>query len=147
MRPALQARNLKRETRAISNEWRQEMLVILNNLRAQAGGQPVELRDEINNMAQKHSEYQAHANVMTHKDPSGSLGDRGSASGIKWAGISENVAFGSQTVEDVMKMWVSSPPHYANMLGNYSLVGFGLASNNTISKYDIYWTQNFILPR
>ncbi|KAJ2783052.1 hypothetical protein GGI15_002725 [Coemansia interrupta] len=131
-----------------SDDWRAEMLVLVNSVRAAASQPPLKLDDQANVMAQRHSEYQASMDRMTHDDALGSLGDRATRLDIRWSALAENVAVGSQTVKDTMAMWIASPHHYANIVGQYSLVGFGrAASNMTDSRESIYWTQDFIQPQ
>ncbi|KAJ2764243.1 hypothetical protein IWQ57_005240 [Coemansia nantahalensis] len=120
---------------AYSNDWKSQMLQHLNSIRAEVGKGPVTLNQNLNALAQDHSQYQASVNTMTHSDPGGSLGSRCSQYGIDWSGVAENVAYNYPDVASVMQGWKTSPGHYANMIGNYNSVGFGVSSN--------YWTQDF----
>ncbi|KAI9506416.1 CAP domain-containing protein [Coemansia spiralis] len=122
------------------SNWREQMLLQVNDVRRKAGILPVSLSEQANIMAQKHSEYQASTNQMTHDDPSGSLGQRATAEGLLWSSLAENIAVGNLNVSTAMGLWINSPHHYANIVGNYSLVGFGVAGTGDIS----YWTQEFI---
>ncbi|KAJ2596489.1 hypothetical protein H4R99_004901 [Coemansia sp. RSA 1722] len=132
---------------AENDDWRQQMLEMLNDIRRKAGLQEIAQSPRVDQIAQDHSDYQAAINQMTHDDAHGSLGKRFTQAGILWSAVAENVAFGSQTVNDTMDMWVNSPSHYDNMVGNYTLVGFGRALNSSRhSQYDIYWTQEFVYP-
>jgi uncharacterized protein YkwD len=56
----------------------------------------------------------------------------------------ENVAYnqGSPTpVATAINSWVTSPPHYANILGDYNMTGVGVASN---AQGEVFFTQIFI---
>ncbi|KAJ2009426.1 hypothetical protein GGI04_000453 [Coemansia thaxteri] len=131
----------------VGPDWRLEMLSSLNSIRAKAGVPPMTLNANVNGVAQSHSNYQASTKQMTHNDASGSLGQRVTDAGISWRMVAENVASGSQTVPDVISLWANSPGHYANMIGNYTLAGFGLATDGSMpNKGTTYWTQCFVYP-
>ncbi|KAJ1664244.1 hypothetical protein IW140_005830 [Coemansia sp. RSA 1813] len=119
-----------------SSGWMNLMLSELNSIRAAAGKSALKLSSELTQIAQKHSEYQASAKSMTHSDPSGTLGSRLSADGVSWQGAAENIAWNQQNVASVIDAWKNSAGHYANMIGDYTSVGFGVS--------DLYWTQDFI---
>ncbi|KAJ1784841.1 hypothetical protein LPJ67_004175 [Coemansia sp. RSA 1938] len=119
-----------------TSNWQSEMLQQLNAIRAAAGKSSVSLDTRVNAIAQSHSQYQNKVRSMTHSDPAGSLGTRYSASGINWQGAAENIAWNQKTVSDVMTAWKNSAGHYANMVGDYNFVGFGVDN--------LYWTQDFL---
>ncbi|KAJ2840944.1 hypothetical protein GGI22_008122, partial [Coemansia erecta] len=119
-----------------SSDWQNTMLSSLNSIRALAGKPALTLNSGLSKIAQAHSAYQSSANTMTHSDPSGELGSRLSADGISWSGAAENIAWNQQDVAAVMLAWTNSAGHYANMIGDYTEVGFGVS--------DLYWTQDFI---
>ncbi|KAJ1663007.1 hypothetical protein IW140_005414 [Coemansia sp. RSA 1813] len=128
-----------------ASDWRQQMLAHLNAIRKAAGAPPMLLDSRANIMADAHSWFQASINLMTHDDPGGSVGERASVLGIQWLGLAENVAAGDDLgLVEVMELWKNSPHHYANMIGDYSLAGFGVAKSN-VSR-TVYWTQEFIRP-
>ncbi|KAJ1662424.1 hypothetical protein GGF38_003337, partial [Coemansia sp. RSA 25] len=116
--------------------WESEMLNQVNAVRARAGKAALTLSAPLNSIAQAHSQYMSSARSMTHSDPKGSLGTRYGATGIKWMGAAENIAWNQKTVSQVMQAWTNSPGHYANMVGDYTGVGFG--------EVNFYWTQNFV---
>ncbi|KAJ2709732.1 hypothetical protein H4R19_004099 [Coemansia spiralis] len=122
-------------TPSYTSDWKSQMLQELNAIRAEVGRSPVSINENLNVMAQDHSQYQASVNTMTHSDPEGTLGSRCSQYGIDWDGVAENVAFNYQDVPAVMQGWKTSPGHYANMVGDYNSVGFGVSNK--------YWTQEF----
>ncbi|KAJ2758370.1 hypothetical protein H4S06_002730 [Coemansia sp. BCRC 34490] len=118
-----------------TNDWKQQMLVLVNQIRAGVGKPALTINAALNKMAEAQSDYQASIATMTHSNPSGSLGARCSSYGIKWSGVAENVAWNYPDVTAVVQGWKDSPGHYANMIGDYNVVGFGV--NN------LYWTQDF----
>ena len=57
--------------------------------------------------------------------------------------VGENIAGGQKTLEEVMKAWIASPGHCANIMNpNYTEVGVALVIEPD-STYGTYWTQNF----
>ncbi|KAI9500396.1 CAP domain-containing protein [Coemansia spiralis] len=119
-----------------SSSWMSTMLSELNAIRAAVGKPALTLDSTLSKIAQKHSDYQASVNTMTHSDPSGTLGARFSADGVSWEGAAENIAWNQADVSAVMKAWKNSPGHYENMIGDYTSVGFGVTN--------LYWTQDFL---
>jgi len=57
--------------------------------------------------------------------------------------VGENIAGGQRTVEEVMKAWMASPGHCANIMkATYTQVGIAIIIKAD-SDYQIYWGQNF----
>ncbi|KAJ2840453.1 hypothetical protein FBU31_000397 [Coemansia sp. 'formosensis'] len=130
----------------IDSNWRLAMLEDLNNRRGQDGLPPLVMSNTLNEMSQNHSNYQVSIKTMTHDDASGPLGQRATDAGIKWSRLAENVAMGAETVDNVMSQWEHSPHHLENILGAYTIVGFGLATDGEGTKGTTYWTQSFAYP-
>jgi len=53
----------------------------------------------------------------------------------------ENVAYNYKDAQDVVKNWLRSPGHKANIDGHYNLTGIGIARDR---KGKIYYTQIFL---
>lgn len=63
-------------------------------------------------------------------------------SGVSYRGAGENIAWGQKSPEAVMKAWMESPGHRANIMSEkYTKMGVGHYQN---SKGVNYWTQLFI---
>lgn len=61
--------------------------------------------------------------------------------GVSFRGAGENIAWGQRSPEEVMKGWMNSPGHKANILNkNYTKIGVGYYQNE---KGVNYWTQLF----
>jgi len=56
------------------------------------------------------------------------------------SGFAENVAAGQPTAQSVMTAWLNSSGHKANIEGNYTHIGIGVAKDQNGSKY---YTQIF----
>jgi uncharacterized protein YkwD len=65
----------------------------------------------------RHSRWQARIDRMTHLGPrGGDAGDRLTSVGYRWRLWGENVAAGQRTAHQVVRAWMASPGHRANML-------------------------------
>ncbi|KAJ2171968.1 hypothetical protein EV180_001747 [Coemansia sp. RSA 518] len=121
---------------SITGGWITEMVCAINKVRASHGASPLGISDELNSIAQKHSDYQNSINQMTHDDPAGGVGARLTALGVSWMSAAENVAAGMTTPAQAQQALEESPGHLANMVdSSMTFVGVGRSSN--------YYTQNF----
>ncbi|MEG1537972.1 MAG: CAP domain-containing protein, partial [Clostridiales bacterium] len=64
--------------------------------------------------------------------------------GARYSKAGENIAIGQSSPEDVVKAWMASPGHRANIMSaEYGRIGVGAAASQN-SKYSGYaWTQFF----
>jgi uncharacterized protein YkwD len=95
-----------------------------------------------------HSHDMAEHNYFGHEGSNGNrVGARARDEGYPWRSIGENVATGRARLEEVVKGWLSSPGHCANIM-NRSFTEMGAAyAINLKSDTIIYWTQVFGRPR
>ncbi len=57
--------------------------------------------------------------------------------------VGENIAAGAMTPGEVMKGWLASPPHCANIMdGRFTLIGIAYAENLR-TRSAVFWTQDF----
>ena len=105
----------------------------INQQREAAGLKPLTLDSNLNNIASEWSQQQAANKTMAHNPNYTSSYQQG------WVRAGENVAFG-YSIDEVVQGWMNSPGHKANILGQYTTTGIGLA-------YDTdgvpYYTQVF----
>ncbi|HEX6343144.1 CAP domain-containing protein [Umezawaea sp.] len=118
-----------------------KVLEITNRERAAAGCPALKADDRLAAAARGHSEDMAKQNYFDHKSKDGrSFVDRIKAAGYPSPGA-ENIAAGQPTPEAVMKGWMESPGHRANILNcGLTSLGTGVAKGGS---FGIYWTQNF----
>jgi uncharacterized protein YkwD len=124
--------------------YENEVLSLVNVERAKAGCKPLAYNAKLRTAAYKHSADMAAKNYFSHDSQDGtSFATRISNEGYRWGGAAENIAKGQQTPADVMKAWMNSSGHRANIL-NCGLkdLGVGLAYQG---KTPI-WTQDFGSP-
>jgi uncharacterized protein YkwD len=83
--------------------------------------------------------------TLSHTGSGGSqMGDRLAAAGYRFTSAGENIASGFSTVEDVMRAWMNSSGHRANIL-NPGFKEIGVA-RVVASDGRVYWTQEFATP-
>jgi uncharacterized protein YkwD len=114
---------------------------LVNVARAGAGCAALHVDSRLTTAAQLHSQDMAKRNYFSHTSLDGrSPWDRMRAQGYAY-GSGENIAAGYTTPEAVMKGWMNSSGHRANILNCSSkAIGVGVGKGGS---YGIYWTQDF----
>lgn len=125
-----------------------ELLQLTNAERQKVGAPPLKMNDKLTQAAQRHTTDMASNNFLSHTGSDGStMQSRVQATGYLYRALGENVAAGQSTPAAVLKSWMMSSGHRANILNpNYTEIGLGYAMNAS-SKYTHYWTQDFARPR
>ena len=120
----------------------EEVLKYTNQFRKSKGLKALELRDDLNAIARKHSEDMASGRRRFGHD-----GYDLRVSKIKKTikpcdgYVAENVAYGASNGKEAVDIWKKSSAHRKNMLGDYIYIGIGTARNK---KGVIYYTQIFV---
>lgn len=119
-----------------------EVLRLTNAFRADNGKPPLSNDDRLNAAAEDWSRTMALDDFFAHSSPR-----QVEEQGYKWQIWGENIAAGFRTPEDVVKGWINSSGHRANMLrDSFEEIGIGhyYLDNDTGSvTYGHYWTQVF----
>ncbi|GII92623.1 CAP domain-containing protein [Sinosporangium siamense] len=121
-----------------------EVVRLTNDARRQNGCQPVTADARLRAAAAGHSKDMADRGYFSHTSPEGkNPGDRIKASGFTpMRGWGENIAMGQRTAEAVVKGWLNSAGHRANML-NCAHTHIGVGHHAGGAKGGPYWTQVF----
>jgi uncharacterized protein YkwD len=110
--------------------------------------QPLAASATLDAVALEHSRDMAEHRKLGHPGSDGSApADRVTRAGYAWRGTGENVASGQQTADAVVKSWLESPGHCANIMEpRFTEMGvaFALAPDQ---NPNIYWTQELATPR
>ena len=120
----------------------EDVLKYTNQFRKSKGLKALEMRDDLNAIARKHSEDMASGRCAFGHD-----GYDLRVSKIKKTikpcdgYIGENVAYGASNGKEAVDTWKNSSVHRKNMLGDYKYIGIGTAGNK---KGIIYYTQIFV---
>ncbi|MEK6263269.1 MAG: CAP domain-containing protein [Clostridium sp.] len=126
-----------------ANKLENEVVVLVNQERAKLGLAPLKNNVELSNVARYKSEDMRDKNYFSHTSPTyGSPFDMMKKFGIDYMAAGENIAKGQTTAAEVMKSWMNSPGHKANILSeDFTEIGVGVAKD---ANGTIYWTQQFI---
>lgn len=97
---------------------------------------PLDTNPKLMIAAQKHAEWMAKNNILSHTGENNTQPwDRALKEGYHYVKIGENIATGSDDVNDVMKRWMKSTWHRRNILSDYQEVGIGVASNKNTTYF------------
>ena len=117
-----------------------DILSLTNQFRKSEGLPVLIMKQQLNELAQKHSADMARGRVAFGH---AGFGEREAKAQREIKGVysfAENVAYGVNSANEVVTMWKNSPGHRRNMLGPYKYIGIGTAKD---SKGQIYFTEVF----
>jgi uncharacterized protein YkwD len=108
----------------VGSSFENEVIAKVNAERRSRGLRPLKISEKLMTVARGWSGVQARQRRMYHSNN----------------GYGENVAYGQPTPDVVMRDWMNSKGHRANILNpRYSEIGVGAVQNGR----SIYWTQAF----
>lgn len=109
---------------------------------------PVRLSGTLADVAYGHAADMAAHNYFEHVDAAGrSPADRVRAVGYQERLVGENIAYGPQSVEEVVKGWLDSPGHCENIMDpRFAEMGLAYAPGET-SRRGLFWVQVLAAPR
>ncbi|WP_329372297.1 CAP domain-containing protein [Streptomyces sp. NBC_01483] len=119
-----------------------EVVALTNAERAAEGLAPLAVDAPLTTAAQAHSDDMVARAFYSHTSPDGSRPwDRAATAGSSRRTIGENIACGQRSPAEVVRGWMNSPGHRANILKpDFTHIGIGLAGGGTAGTY---WTQLF----
>jgi uncharacterized protein YkwD len=108
---------------------------------------PVRLSNMLANVAHDHAADMATHGYFEHQDLSGHTpADRVRASGYREKLVGENIAYGPQTADEVVKGWMDSPGHCENIMdARFAEMGVAFALGKA-GKQGLYWVQDLATP-
>ncbi len=123
-----------------------EVVALTNAERASAGLPPLADDRLLGVAAQAHSADMVARDFYAHTSPEGRQPwDRATAAGCEHRGIGENIACGQRSPAEVVRGWMNSPGHRANILDpGFTHIGVGFVGGG---RAGTYWTQLFGLSR
>ncbi|AFK02424.1 SCP-like extracellular [Emticicia oligotrophica DSM 17448] len=119
----------------------QSVLDYVNQHRRGKGLAPLKMMPIITAEALKHSKNMADGRVDFGHDGFEGRADRLMSQIEQSNAISENVAYGKFTAQEVVNRWLQSAGHRKNIEGKFNLTGIGIVRRN--DGY-IYFTQIFL---
>lgn len=125
---------------ARSSDETREVARLVNDHRARIGCPALQWDAAAVSAAQSHSEDMQRRGYFSHSSPDGgNVGTRLTQAGARWRAIAENIASGQPTAIVVVRGWLSSPGHRANIENCvYTRHGVGKAGG--------LWTHVFYAP-
>ncbi|GGJ29748.1 CAP domain-containing protein [Streptomyces brasiliensis] len=119
-----------------------EVVELTNRERRRAGLPPLAVDPLLQAAAQAHSADMVTRDFYSHTSPEGSQPwDRAAAARSRRRTIGENIACGQRSPAEVVKGWMNSPGHRANILKrDFTHIGIGFAGGG---RAGTYWTQLF----
>lgn len=134
------APEINEPTTDAQTSFEDQVLTLVNQERATAGLSPLSMDESLRKVARIKSTDMRTNNYFSHTSPTyGSPFDMMQQFGISYTAAGENIAQGYTTPEAVVKGWMNSPGHRANILNSkFTHIGVGYDSNGH------YWTQMFI---
>jgi stress response protein SCP2 len=122
-----------------------EVVAATNAERSRHGLPALSVDARLTAAAQGHSEDMVRRAFFSHGNPDGAqVWDRALARGYRYRKVAENIAAGQRTAIEVVRGWMDSPGHRANILdGELTQIGVGHALGGA---YGVTWTQVFGTP-
>ena len=125
----------------LKEDLAEDVLRHTNQFRRSKGLPALEMRNDLNAIARRHSEEMA-----SGRRSFGHSGLNERVVKVKriiqpYHSIAENIAYGAKTGKDAVSIWKNSSGHRMNLLGNYKYIGIGTARNR---RGVIYYTQIFV---
>ncbi|GII23736.1 CAP domain-containing protein [Planosporangium mesophilum] len=120
------------------------LLTLVNQARATVNCVALTVDPRLAAAARAHSADMADRRYFAHDTPDGvGVGTRVTNAGYQWSAVGENIAKGQQDATAVLRAWLNSPGHRANILNcRYTNIGIGLAYQDGTPL----WTQDFGAP-
>jgi uncharacterized YkwD family protein len=115
-----------------------EVVRLVNEERAAAGLKPLQVHAGLTTVAMDKAKDLYHNNYFSHYSPTyGSPFDMMRSYGISFRYAGENIAKGQRNPQEVMKAWMNSDGHRANILSpNFTHIG--------VAYYNGVWVQAFL---
>ncbi|WP_246203842.1 CAP domain-containing protein [Pallidibacillus pasinlerensis] len=138
--PETQNKEQAQKPAAGISEFVQKVIDLTNQQRKSNGLKPLTADPALSNVALKKSQDMEQNNYFSHTSPTyGSPFDMIRDFGIDYKSAGENIAQGQKTPEEVVKAWMNSEGHRANILNaNFTHIGVGFEESG------YHWTQMFI---
>ncbi|MBW7458432.1 hypothetical protein K0U00_30770 [Paenibacillus sepulcri] len=125
------------ESKTDSSQFAQQVLELVNQERSKAGLGSLSMSSELSNMAMVKAQDMYNNHYFDHNSPThGSPFDMMKEFGITYNSAGENIANGQTTPTQVMKDWMNSPGHKANILNkSYTQIGIAFYNNEWVQEF------------
>lgn len=117
------------------------MLNLINSYRSQEGLRPLKSIQNLEGAAKDQALYMCENSSLTHENPGGDLQQRTKRNGFRGLSIGENIAKNhSDGYGEVGRMWMNSPLHKKNIMGDFTYSGIATCLDKDGNRY---WAQVF----
>ncbi|PYZ95289.1 hypothetical protein CR194_00495 [Salipaludibacillus keqinensis] len=125
------------------SQFEREVVRLTNVERQSRGLSPLQLDEQVSQVARLKSQDMADQGYFSHQSPRyGSPFDMLRSEGVSYQRAGENIAAGQSTPAQVVQGWMNSQGHRENILNShYTHIGVGHVEGGS---YRHYWTQMFI---
>ncbi len=108
---------------------------------------PVTLSGTLASVALGHAADMAEHNYFEHEDRAGHTpAERVRAVGYREKLVGENIAYGPQSADEVVRGWLDSPGHCENIMNpKFAEMGIAFAAGRA-SRHGLYWVQLLAAP-
>jgi hypothetical protein len=115
-----------------------DIVAMISQYRREHGLPAVKSDAKLTAVAERQARAMAASGIMDH-DVAGSFASRIAGASADSAG--ENIAEGTKTWADTLRLWQNSPGHNANLLlGDADVIGVAVAHNDQ-TRYKTYWAM------
>jgi uncharacterized protein YkwD len=101
------------------------LLQLHNDVRARRGLPVLKLSTRLTAAAQRYADYSHRTGQFGHYADGRTPSDRIAAEGLRHGSCAENMAWGMESPQDAMNIWLGSSAHHGNILSGHTHVGFG----------------------
>lgn len=129
-----------------ANSWRAEILFMVNRERSIRGLDPLVLSATLEAQATQYACEMIEYDFFAHENPvtGSTLPDRAAEFDYDYLVIGENLAAGQDSPVQVMRDWMSSSGHAANIVdARFTEIGIGVRAGG---EFGFYWVQEFGMP-
>jgi len=143
---ALQVQFPDCEEPAQGEDWKSEIIQLVNQARRTAGLEPVSYNAVLEAQATQYACEMVQFDFFDHVSPvdGSTLGQRATEFGYDYLVVGENLAAGQATPQQAFTDWMNSPSHRRNILDpRFTELGVGVRTGGT---YGVYWVQEFGQP-
>jgi len=121
---------------SVTLAYGEDMAEMVSQYRQQHGLSAVKFDPELTKVAERQAKAMADSGIMDHS-VAGSFASR--ISGVHTGMAAENIAAGTKTWSDTLRMWENSPGHNANLLQTHAdTIGVAVARNDQ-TRYKTFW--------
>jgi uncharacterized protein YkwD len=125
-------------TQAAASARADDVTALISQYRREHGLPAVKVDPKLTAVAEQQAQAMARIGVMAH-DVDGSFASRIAGAGL--ATSAENIAAGTRTWDDTLRIWKESPGHNRNLLlSGADVVGVAVARNEG-THYKVYWAM------